>query len=288
MAFDKTLIPQDLINSFKRGSAGLYIGAGLSMAVGLPSWDGLLKELIGKVRDLGYTSPSILEQYEELVKDPNKFLILAQELKDKLGGNFNKYISDRFANNVPNPSDSHKKIIKFPYSFIITTNYDTLVENAYAAIHQKQAKVYTFKESGDIANDMWNNRPFILKAHGDANKTQQGIILTEQDYRQIIYQERGYKSVLHNLFGTKTLLFLGSSLSDPELKLLLSYIHSSFHGSGPTHFALIEKEKINSIEAESWLKNYQIQIIPYSGEDSHKELQEFIDFLGDIINTNNN
>lgn len=209
MSFNSTKLPAELISAFKRKSAGLYIGAGLSMETGLPDWGGLLDELIQLARSVSYKpSSSFLDDCERLLQDSTKYLMLAQILKDFLGEDFLKFIADRFARNCPPPSDNHKKLIKYPYSFIITTNYDTLIENAYAATLFRQAQVHTFKDSADMADDLWNHRPFILKAHGDANKTKQGIVLTEQDYRQIIFLEKGYQSILQSIFSTKNCFVL--------------------------------------------------------------------------------
>lgn len=284
MGFDVKKIPVDLIDSFKKERGGLFIGAGLSQSVGLPDWKTLLMDLIGLAEKVSYKpNAEFIASCLKLLEDPSKFLILAQELKDFLQDSFRKYIIEKYSDNCPPPSQAHLNIIKYPYQFIITTNYDTLLENAFVQVEGKQAKVYTFKDSPDIAYDLWNGRPFILKAHGDANKTQQGIILTEKDYRQILFQEKGYQSILQSLFTTKTILFIGASLSDPELKLLLSFIHSSFHGGGPTHYALISEDDMNAVEAESWRKNFNIQIIPYSPANDRKEVSDFIKTLGDLI-----
>ncbi|WP_113923490.1 SIR2 family protein [Cognataquiflexum aquatile] len=280
MSLDVERIPKDLIDSFSSKKAGLFVGAGLSQAAGLPGWEGLLNDLIQLSKEVSFkTDELFIKSCEQLLKDPSKYLLLAQELKDFLQDSFRKYIIENYSDNCPPPTSTHLAIMALPYQFIVTTNYDTLLENAYVKIHGKQAKVHTFNDSPDISYDLWNNRPFILKAHGDANKAQQGIILTEKDYRQILFQARGYQSILQTLFTTKTVLFLGTSLNDPELKLLLSYIHSSFHGGGPLHYALIADDQINKIEAESWRKNFNIQIIPYNSSDKHKEVDDFVNFL---------
>lgn len=285
MAFDETKIPQDLIDSFKKNKGGIFVGAGLSQSAGLPGWGDLLNELIDLAETVSF-KPNVdfINNCRSLAEDSNKFLLLAQELKDFLGDSFRKYVIKRFADDCPPPTPLHERLITYPYQFIVTTNYDTLLENAYVKHFGRQAKVHSFKDSPDIAYDLWNERPFILKAHGDANKSQQGLILTEVDYRQILFQEKGYQSILQSLFTTKTVLFLGSSLTDPELKLLLSFIHSSFHNGGPTHYALISEESMNSVEADGWRKNFNIQIIPYNPRDNHIEVQDFVELFGKLIN----
>lgn len=277
-------IPKELIEAFKSDRAGLFIGAGLSKSVGLPSWQELLLDLIDLVKTNQYNNDTeYINQLTKLARKPSKYLVVAQELKDSLQADFTKYIMKTFDEECPSPKEIHKKVVKLPYKFIITTNYDTLIEDAFVEVFSKQAKVRTFKESADVSYDLWGNRKFILKAHGDASSPQQGIILTERDYRDVIFNMLGYKSILQTLFSTKTILFLGSSLDDPELKLLLSFIHNAFHGGGPKHYALISNDKMNKVEADNWRKNYNIQILPYSSDKNHAELEKFIDDLSSEI-----
>lgn len=279
-------IPQELVDAFKSDRAGLFVGAGLSQAAGLPSWEGLLTDLIALVNQNQYKKDqSYIDELTRLSKDSSKYLIVAQELKDSLQDDFRKYIMKKYDDECPPPAEIHKKLIKLPYKFIITTNYDTLLEDAFVEVFAKQAKVRTFNESADVSYDLWGNRQFILKAHGDASSPQQGIVLTENDYREIIFNKLGYQSILQTLFSTKTILFAGSSLVDPELKLLLSFVHNAFHGGGPKHYALINTDEMNSVEADNWRKNFNIQIIPYSPQNNHAELEQFIDELVQLIRT---
>lgn len=42
-------VPQDLVQELARGNGMLFVGAGLSMAAGLPGWRDLLKPLADSV-----------------------------------------------------------------------------------------------------------------------------------------------------------------------------------------------------------------------------------------------
>lgn len=277
-------IPQELVDAFKSERAGLFVGAGLSQSAGLPNWEGLLLDLIDLVKENQFNNnQDYIDELTKLAKDTSKYLIVAQELKDNLQDDFRKYIMKKYDEECPAPKEIHRKLIKLPYKFIITTNYDTLLEDAFVEVFAKQAKVRTFRESADVSYDLWGNRQFILKAHGDASSPQQGIVLTEKDYREIIFNMLGYQSILQTLFSTKTILFTGSSLVDPELKLLLSFVHNAFHGGGPKHYALINSDEMNSVEADNWRKNFNIQIIPYSPNNNHAELEQFIDELAALV-----
>ena len=49
--------------------------------------------------------------------------------------------------------------------------------------------------------------------------------------------------------------------------------------SGPTHYALLTKEKINEVEKERWFKDFKIRVIPVSSANEYAELTEFIQAL---------
>lgn len=270
------MIPIELLDAFKKNKAGIYIGAGVSVGAGLPSWEGLLRAMIEFTESVSVLSSSKERDLKELATDSDKFLLLAEEIKEILGPDFFKFISLTFKEHAPPPGDLHKEIVKIPAKFTITTNYDNLLERAYAVVFSDIPNTYTFRDSSDIIYNLFNDRFFILKAHGDASKAHQGIILTEQDYRGILYKEPGYKSIVENLFASNSILFIGSSLSDPELKLFLSYIHNAFHGSGPTHYALMAEDNMNEVEMERWRKDYNIKILPYNPQNNHEFLLSFV------------
>jgi hypothetical protein len=281
--FVKEAIPQQLITLFKDKRASLFIGAGLSIAVGLPDWYGLLSELIKKVGDVVADSKEYVDECSKILNDKN-FLTIAEEVREKLGQDeFNKYIRERFVDNRPDPNEVFKLLVELPYNYIITTNYDYLIEDAYAYVYRRSAKKYTYQKAQAMADNIWNGYQFILKAHGDADEPDK-IILTDKDYRNIINAEIGYKSILHVLFTTNSILFLGSSLTDPELNLLLNYLKHSYHDGGPTHYALMDKTRLTPILTERWRKDYGINIISYDPVNGHEQVLQFVQLLKVAIN----
>jgi hypothetical protein len=272
-------IPPKLIESYKNKSFGIYIGAGMSRASGLPDWGTFLNNLIDYARANNSVTDAKRDELKALNKDSANYLLLAEELKDILASDLPKYIKQKFDDKSLKPSDTLCKIVKLNYKFIITTNYDTLIEKAYAKVFSDIPNPLTYKNASAINYNILTNEPFILKAHGDAKSAANEVILTEKDYRNIIFKEKGYQSVLHVLFSTCNVLFLGASLKDPELKLMLSYIHNIFHGGSPDHFALINQTDITGTEIDRWRKDYNINIMTYDPKDNHKELDLFIDEL---------
>lgn len=271
-------IPPKLIESYKNKSFGVYVGAGLSRASGLPDWGNLLNNLIDYARENGNIQDAKSDELKKL-NEPSNYLLLAEELKDILASDLPKYIKRNFDNKDLKPTETLCKIVQLNYKFIVTTNYDTLIEKAYAKVFSDIPNPLTYKNASAINYNILTNEPFILKAHGDAKSAANEVILTEKDYRNIIFKEKGYQSVLHVLFSTCNVLFLGASLKDPELKLLLGYIHNIFHGGSPDHFALISKDEITGTEIDRWRKDFNINVITYDPAENHKEVENFVDHL---------
>ncbi|MCD8529596.1 MAG: SIR2 family protein, partial [Flavobacterium sp.] len=72
-------------------------------------------------------------------------------------------------------------------------------------------------------------------------------------------------------------IFVGVSLNDPELLLLLGYIHNIFHGGSPNHYALVSKDSVTTTEVERWRKDFNIQIITYDSQNNHVELKKYLE-----------
>jgi hypothetical protein len=247
----------------------------MSMGAGLPSWKDLLNELIDILHKKGIATNRV-DEMRALAEFPSKYLMLAEELRDLIQNDLEKLIRERFEDKAKTPTTAHDILVKIKSKFIITTNYDTLIEKALVKnFNNYFPTIYTYKDASSINYSLWNNDHFVLKAHGDA-KTPKEIVLTERDYRNIIYAQSGYQSILHAIFSTNSILFVGVSLNDPELLLLLGYIHNIFHGGSPTHYALVSKESVTNTEIERWRKDFNIEIIKYDPKGNHIELQNFL------------
>jgi hypothetical protein len=275
-------IPDELKKAIAAKKVGVFVGAGVSRASGLPSWNGLLVELINKLKAIPATDARLVKDLQNLAKDPARYLMAASILREELGSEFDKYIESRFASDTLVPSSLHKAIIELPAAFIITTNYDNLLERAYLEKHNGKSMpiVYTYKQPGEVASSLHRGKYFFLKAHGDAQTNPSQVVLTEKDYRGTIHHEPGYQSLLQTLFTTFTILFVGCSFTDIELLLLLGFIHSSFHGKTPEHYAIQSGTTTNVTVAKSWRHDYNIHVLEVSSNSDHKEVLELVRALG--------
>jgi len=236
--------------------------------------------MVGEARRHLVISEEKAKEYRQLSSNPSKFLLVASGLKDDLKVYFDEFIENTFVTPRPAPTDLHQALVDLDrIQFVLTTNYDTLLERAYRT-KDPDVTVCTFRDAGEVQRRLWKREFFILKAHGDAAKVGSGIILTDVDYRNVLFRQRAYQSLLSAMFTMFTIVFVGASMTDPEIMLLLNYIADSFApGSGPSHFALMVEEDITGVEKDRWFADLNVQLLPISKARNYAEIVEFLGAL---------
>jgi len=279
MALAYENIPTELIDQYLDKKCGFFVGSGLSSGAGYPDWEGLLLGLINKAETDHNMPAEQAADCRKLAEDPSKFLMLAEEMKDVLGVEFKTYLEETFANDNLGPRPVHDLLVALKNNnFIITTNYDLLIERAF--VNQKVLQTpYKYYEANAIQRQLYLRAFFLLKAHGDAKTAAEHIVLTDKDYRRLLYKELGYQSVLQSIFTMYSVIFIGCSLQDPELRLLLNYINAAFPEGGIPHYALLSTEKTSLIERNRWRKDYNIRTIPVSSDNDYEDIDTFLKIL---------
>jgi len=269
-------IPNELLSALQNRRCVLFAGAGLSINAGYPKWTDLIDHLI----DIGIEKRIIRENKATELKGLNNSgidpLMIAQELSDFFGReSFLDEIAKIYDIEGHEPTELHNALPELPFKFVLTTNYDQLIENAYVKPIGKIPKTYTHRDAADFSDALWRGDFFILKVHGDVIH-KSSIVLTKRDYREIIFSAPGYRAVMSAIFTTKSVLFLGVSLNDPEIDLLLSYLHDAFHGSGQYHYVLIPENQYIDTISNRWRKDYKVHCITYQASPGHPEVLEFV------------
>lgn len=204
----------------------LFVGSGISAEATNkasqhpPTWPDLLRELSS------FTTGKTREQIVSLI-DKNQLLLAAELLrysirKSNKGIEFNKQIkklvngprSDPFR-----PSEWHDIIDSLNPQIIITTNYDNLLEGNSSETYA----VSTFGTSS-LDNHLRIGSTTILKIHGDANAAFNGdedLVLSISDYARARQKGRLAFDILKAVFLTHTTLFIGYSMNDPDLQIIL-------------------------------------------------------------------
>ena len=141
----------------------------------------------------------------------------------------------------------HQLVTQLPFSAIVTTNYDKLLERAYSRFQGELPKVVTSRERESLGSLLFNGSFFILKAHGDIDDVS-SLVLTARDYRDIIHANAAFNALFSALLMTRSLLIVGYSLSDPDFRLLLDCQLSTFGDNIPERYAVMAG--VGSVEAD--------------------------------------
>ena len=83
------------------------------------------------------------------------------------------------------PAKIHEELFKLNSPLIVTTNHDTLLEDAYAKMFRQSALTWTQTNAADVSNylhtSMTTRAPAIFKIHGSVLNPP-SIVLTQRDY----------------------------------------------------------------------------------------------------------
>jgi len=227
---------QNIKQANENDRLAIFVGAGISKSsdtdyISLPSWSDLITEIKS---DLAIT--------EEL-----DYLKLAQLYFLEFGEQaYNQTLKKYFPEDIT-PSSLHRTILKVSPRVIITTNWDCIIENAMEQEGYLYDKICTDK---DLVSSTSPNK--FIKIHGDFKS--HNIVFKEDDYLNYSRNFPLIENFIKSIFSTHTVLFLGYSYSDINLKHILKWIQSNSSSAPPMYLVNFKTNK----PQESYLRNHGI------------------------------
>ena len=212
-------------------NAALFAGAGLSIKAGFVSWASLLRDIA-----------------EELGVDINSFSdlpSLAQFHLNQTGnrGGINQALVEEFVR-IAEETESHRLIAGLPLRSIWTTNYDSLIEQAF----QNAGKIVEVKRRPeDLTTTVRSRSAVVYKMHGDVTDLHRSV-LTRDDYEQYDRERGVFRSALEGDLIQKTFLFAGFSFDDPNINFVLSKTRAALRQSQREHYYLLRCVKRKDFE----------------------------------------
>lgn len=228
----------------KNNKLVVFVGAGVSANSGIPTWGELIAEMS---KDLG--------DFDDK-KSTDTYLKIPQFYYNERGEKeYFEKLNEVFFSRKYKTNPLHNEIFKLNPTHIITTNYDTLLEEA--AIEGGHF-YHVVKHDLDLPYDNLNKT--IIKMHGDFEN--KNIVLKEDDYLNYSSNFTLIENYLKSLIATNTVLFIGYSVNDPNFNLIFQWVKSILKN----HFQpayLIENSKEYSKMEHHYYKNRGINIIYY-------------------------
>ena len=210
-----------LIERLRQRQVILFAGAGISMSVGLPSWRELM-ERIGS----------------ELEIDPDDYLgpdlsyhTLAEYYRLRRGsiGPLRSWMDRRWSVSPQQVAKSqiHRIIVNLNFPIIYTTNYDRNLEAAFELYQKPYLRIASARDLAKVSPDATQ----IIKFHGDFDDDS-SLVFAETDY----FDRLAFASPLDVKFRADamghSLLFVGYSMSDLNIRMLLHRVSKTWEESG--------------------------------------------------------
>lgn len=196
---------KNIITASQNNKLVFFIGAGFSKLsetklLKIPSWEELINELKEDLK----------------ISNESDFLKIAQLY-------FLKFGEHAYYNKVKSsikdlaPSKFHKNLFDLNPHYIITTNWDNLIENT---AQEKGLAYDLICSDADLAHSQLDKK--IIKMHGSFQ--QHNFVFKEDDYLQYSQNFPLIENYIKGIFSTCTIVFLGYSYSDYNLKQIVSWI----------------------------------------------------------------
>ncbi len=255
------------------GHAAVMVGSGFSKnAAPLAQADPFLDW--SELGDLFYKRLHGTEPKSNYLQVP----VLAHEIEAAFGRPaLNKMLRDAIPDLMHEPSQLHVNLLNLPWSDVLTTNYDTLLERACrSVISQRYDIVVDPMDLGD------SRRPRIIKLHGSL-RTDQPLIVTDEDYRKYPDDFAPFVNTVRQALLEKTLCLIGFSGDDPNFLQWIGWIHDNFGVTASRKMYLIG---VHSLSRSQRMLLERRNIVPIDmsecsgvGRDPYQGLDRFLEYL---------
>lgn len=218
----------------KSGDAAVFVGAGMSVGAGYVDWRDLLRDIAKEIHlDVDRETDLVAVAQYHVNTFHNRAAL-------------NRRIIEAFTSRAA-LAENHRLIARLPLRTIWTTNYDTLIEEAYS----DAGKLCQPIASVSAISTPWPRRDVALyKMHGGIDDPAQAVI-TKDDYETYRATREEFITVLTSHLLTKTFLFLGFSFTDPNLDYLLAWVRSHRRENPSEHYWITKEVEPTGDDAEA-------------------------------------
>jgi hypothetical protein len=254
---------EDLFFYINKKNTTPFLGAGIAM------------EHFGSGKDL---AEKIATEFEYPFDDTFNLAKVAQFATIRKRDSFRvrtfvaDYVKSKTLPDFNNPSEPHMILAKLDLPIYITTNYDHLMYEALKSdgkkpviefcrwndLAQIQGRPSIFNE--DKVNYFDSNNPLVYHIHGEVDNPQ-SLVLTEDDYLNFIVKlyvdiDKLFPAEIKLAFVSSSIMFIGYSLSDWNLRIILRKIADSMKSASRTHCSIQLTPTGIRVEDENKIRDY--------------------------------
>jgi hypothetical protein len=197
--------PKPVLNDLVTGKWLPVVGAGMSLNAIVPAgkkmllWNGLGEALADELED--FSSTSTLDAISAFEHEFGRARLVER-------------LSELLLIKQAQPGNAHKEFCTLPFDIVCTTNFDFLLERQYELTPRY---VYPIVDEEQLAINSGNAGTLLLKLHADLHHPKR-LVVTEADYDGFLTYYPLLATYLASLLITKTAVFIGYSLEDPDFR----------------------------------------------------------------------
>ncbi|RXT08860.1 SIR2 family protein [Ammoniphilus sp. CFH 90114] len=270
--------PDNLVEEIAYRRCVLFLGAGVSASAKNNEEQSPKKwgEFINDAIDLISTPTEEKLAFIRRMVDQGNYLLALQAIVDSCDpGRYANYLRQNFSRPNFKASKLHEYIKSIDSKIVVTTNFDKIYENL---CNEHGYTAANYSETKKILTNLKTTENLIIKAHGTIDDVD-SLVFTQKQYNEAKKKYPGFYNILNSLFLTNTVLFLGYSLNDPDINLILELVANSSSSSSP-HYVVI-KQGIDIEIKKYWQECYNIYPLEYGPE--YENFEENILSLHDKV-----
>lgn len=204
-------------DKFGHGVA-IMVGAGFSRSGAttydtdkkLPLWGDLAQKLAVELGESEHTDALRLAQmYHDYFGKLRLYDLLKNAVEDEIW----------------EPTELYQELLTLPWSEVLTTNWDTLLERASKNIHEPIYDIVSKQE--DLASC---HSPRIVKLHGTINVSSD-LIFTQEDYRCYPQKYGIFVNFVRQVFVENELCLIGFSGDDPNFLQWIGWVRDNLQSN---------------------------------------------------------
>jgi NAD-dependent SIR2 family protein deacetylase len=257
---------KNLNEAYQKENLVLALGAGISIEFGIPSWNLLLQSLmVHSIEKENNVSTVLAKLFSDIFR-PNPLIAgrYLQEYFEKNDSSFESMVRDVLYSEMNKDKKSKllEEIVKICVApgkspnldSIITYNFDDILEYKL----KKTEMPIPYKSVYGIGIEVKNDELPIYHVHGylpESDKLNESHKITfgESNYHQQYSDIYSWNNMVQiNKFRENTCLFIGSSLTDPNIRRLLDIAYRQKGNKKKHHY--IFKQRINNQKLSKDLK----------------------------------
>jgi len=264
---EQNRIPKPLISAFQRSDVVLFVGSGMSNCAGLPMWSTLIERLESRLLAMHKDEETFYRKLDQLQK--------VQYMYDRCGKQTVIEAALELLRLSKRESKVHNVLVRLPFKSIVTTNWDSLLED-YLRRHTayQVSCVWQDDQMSSAAR-----RQSVIKIHGTSGDPK-SVVFSEKDF----FESLEKKPLLHQYVGmlvaTSTILFLGYSLSEFDFKLIFDQVKNRLGALKKESFIFLPN---GSDPMVGFLERRGLQPIVYTATRKATATRKFLEELSESV-----